>query len=77
LPELPVGYVWDTTQFKNGYLHIRYNASTGIKSPFADTDSNNIYDLSGRLIRRQATANEMDRLPAGIYIRGGKKVVVR
>ena len=77
LPELPVGYYWDTTKFSTGYLYVRVNASVGIKAPFADTDPNNIYDLSGRLIRRLSSASELKKLPAGIYIRGGKKVVVR
>jgi hypothetical protein len=31
LPELPEHYYWDTANFKQGYLHIRYTASTEIK----------------------------------------------
>jgi hypothetical protein len=53
------------------------NASVGIKGPFADANPNNIYDLSGRLVRRLSSASELKKLPAGIYIRGGKKFVVK
>ena len=30
LPELPEHYYWDTTSFKNGYLHVRYSSSVGM-----------------------------------------------
>ena len=77
LPELPEHYYWDTTNFKKGYLYIRCTASTGIRTPFADTDRKNLYDLKGRLIRRMSTASDMKGLPAGVYIRGGKTFVVK
>ena len=76
LPELPEHYYWDTSNFKKGYLYIRYTASTGIRTSFADTDKN-IYDLRGRLVRRMSTATDVEGLPTGIYIRGGKTFVVR
>ena len=77
LPELPEHYYWDTSNFKKGYLYIRYTASTGIRTIFADTDKKNIYDLRGRLVRRMSTATDIEGLPTGIYIRGGKTFVVR
>lgn len=77
LPELPEHYYWDTTNFKKGYLYIRYTTSTGIRTSFADTDKKNIYDLRGRIVRRMSTATDVDGLPTGIYIRGGKTFVVR
>ena len=77
LPELPDHYYWDTTNFKKGYLYIRYTASTGIRTPFADNDRKNIYDLKGRLVRRMSTATDVKGLPGGIYIRGGRAFVVR
>ena len=77
LPELSDHYYWDTTNFKKGYLHIRYTASTGIRTPFADNDRKNIYDLKGRLVRRMSTATDVKGLPAGIYIRGGRAFIVR
>ena len=30
LPDLPEHYYWDTTSFKNGYLHVRYTSSVGM-----------------------------------------------
>ncbi|MDE6741343.1 MAG: choice-of-anchor J domain-containing protein, partial [Muribaculaceae bacterium] len=36
-----------------------------------------VYDLSGRLVLRAASAAELNSLDKGIYIRGGKKFVVR
>ena len=77
LPELPEHYYWDTTNFRNGYLYVRYTSTTGICGSFADADPKNVYDFSGRLVRRLATAADVHRLPAGIYIRGGKKFVVK
>jgi autotransporter-associated beta strand protein len=77
LPELPEHYYWDTTNFSKGYLYIRYKTPTGIRSSFADADPKNVYDLNGRLVRRQSTATNTEGLPAGIYIRGGKKFVVK
>ena len=77
LPELPEHYYWDTTNFKKGYLYIRYTTSTGIRTSFADTDRKNIYDLKGRLVRRMSTTTDIKGLPSGIYIRGGKTFVIR
>jgi len=79
LPELPEHYYWDTTSFKNGYLYIRYTSATGIKSltPALSEGEGAIYDLKGRLVRRQSTASNMKGLPAGVYIRGGKTFVIR
>lgn len=74
LPALPDHYYWDTTNFKSGYLYIRYTSATGIVSPFADADRKNVYDLKGRLVNSQPANG---RLPKGVYIRGGRKVVVR
>ena len=77
LPTLPEHYYWDTTNFKKGYLYIRYTSATGIRTSFADADPKNVYDLNGRLVLRLATAADINGLPAGIYIRGGRKVVVK
>ena len=77
LPELPEHYYWDTSYFKTGYLYIRYSASTGVRTPFADMDPRNVYNLNGRIVRRMASATAIDGLPAGIYIRGGKKILVK
>ena len=77
LPTLPEHYYWDTTNFKKGYLYIRYTSATSIRTSIADADPKNVYDLNGRLVLRLATAADINGLPAGIYIRGGRKVVVK
>jgi hypothetical protein len=43
----------------------------------ADRDPQNVYDLRGRLVRRLATADDLQALPAGVYIRAGRKVVIK
>ena len=36
-----------------------------------------VYDLSGKVVRRNFSAQNLHRLPAGIYIVGGRKVWVK
>jgi hypothetical protein len=36
---------------------------------------NDVYSIDGRMVRKNATT--MEGLPKGLYIRGGKKVVVK
>lgn len=73
--DLPAGYTWDTSRISEGVIVV--TAITGIRSTFADGNQNNVYDLNGRLVRRLATAADINDLPAGIYIQSGKKVVVK
>ena len=72
--ELPEVYTWDTSRISEGILVVK-GVSTGIKSQTSNLKSqtSDIYDLRGRQIRRQ----NLENLPAGIYIRGGKKVIVK
>ena len=50
--------------------------TTGISIiPTNDTKSQDVYDLNGRKVRSGSTS--LDGLPRGIYIIGGKKVVVK
>ena len=77
LPELPEHYYWDTTFFTSGYLFIRYTPATGIRGTFAEADPKNVYDLKGRLVRRMSTVSDTEGLPAGIYVRGGRKFVIK
>ena len=67
---------WDTSRISEGVLVVKA-IGTGVNPAFADADARNVYDLRGRLLRRQATATSTEGLPAGIYIRGGKKVVIK
>ena len=70
------GVIWDTSRISEGVLVVK-DIETGINPAMADADPRNVYDLQGRLVRRQPTASSTDGLPAGIYIRGGRKVIVR
>ena len=74
--DLPADYTWDTSRISEGVLVVS-GIGTGMNPALADTDPLNVYDLKGRLVRRQATATDTWGLPAGIYVRGGRKVVVR
>jgi hypothetical protein len=74
--ELPAMFTWDTSRINEGILKIT-GVDTGVKTTLVDSDPMNVYDLSGRLVKRMATVSDTQGLPAGIYIRGGKKVVVK
>ena len=74
--DLPADYTWDTSRISEGVLVVS-GIGTGMNPALADTDPLNVYDLKGRLVLRQATATDTWGLPAGIYVRGGRKVVVR
>ncbi|MDE6655034.1 MAG: leucine-rich repeat domain-containing protein, partial [Muribaculaceae bacterium] len=52
---------------------------TGISDIEGDTDRapQDIYNMQGICIRRNATQADIDALPAGLYIIGGKKVYVK
>ena len=78
LPELPEGMAWDTSDLAKARGVVRIiAATTGISTARSDSDPANVYDLSGRLVRRLATDAELQSLPAGIYLRAGRKVTVR
>ena len=72
--ELTPGIDWDTSRIAEGLLFVK-SVSDGIEQlRIADNTPANIYDLNGRVVRRDATT---DGLPRGIYIRRGKKIVVK
>jgi hypothetical protein len=80
LPALPDHYYWDTTHFKTGYLFVRYTPTTGIdivQRSLFNVQGDAVYDLKGRLVRRVSSAADMKGLPAGVYIRGGKTIIVK
>mgnify|MGYP002624476249 FL=1 len=68
------GITWDTSRISEGLLFVQ-SVATGIQAVARETDSNDIYDIRGQLIRKNA-ANTVG-LPAGVYIRGGKKIIVK
>ena len=53
--------------------------STGIQqiTAIAKVDNNNVYDLSGRVVKTNAKAEELNSLKKGIYIYNNKKYVAR
>ena len=73
--DLQPGIEWDTTRLSEGLLFV-VSVSDGIEDiRYSITSPNNIYDLNGRLVRKDATSTE--GLPSGIYIRRGKKIIVK
>lgn len=53
-------------------------ASSGIEAIEGDANATvNVYNLQGILVLENADSNAISALPAGIYIAGGKKIVVR
>ena len=68
------GITWDTSRLSEGLLIVS-GISSGINELHSTMNPNDIYDLRGRLIRKDATST--DGLPSGIYVRGGKKIVVK
>lgn len=80
LPELPAGMAWDTTKLTDGTGVLSIIAATGIRTANAERgtlNDNAIYDVNGRLRKRLMTEKNIDNLPAGIYIRGGKKIIIK
>ena len=76
------GFSWDTQSATAQELRIQHvspaeitaiaKVSTGVAATV------DVYDLKGNVIRRQASAkNATNGLPAGVYVIGGEKVVVR
>ena len=73
--DLPEGIEWDTDRLSEGLLFVK-SVSDGIAPlRYVQRESNDIYDLSGRLVRKDATTTE--GLPSGIYVRRGKKIIVK
>lgn len=57
---------------------VQYNNPTGVAEvSAADKESANVYDLSGTLLIKDATDENLNGLKSGIYLHGGKKVIVR
>lgn len=53
-------------------------ASSGVGAMGADADVvSDVFDIMGRTVVRKASRSEISNLPAGVYIWGGKKVIIR
>ena len=75
--ELSDRYTWDTSRLATEGILVVAGQSTGVAAVKADADACNVYDLQGRLVSRQANATSTEGLRPGLYVRGGKKVVVK
>ena len=73
--ELPEGIEWDTDRLAEGLLFVKSVSDGIVPLRYTQRESNDIYDLSGRLVRKDATSTE--GLPSGIYVRRGKKIIVK
>lgn len=64
-----------------GDLEVEVGTTTGVKDINIDNADNgpvNVYNMNGQLIRQNVERNDATTgLPSGIYIVGGKKVIVR
>ena len=76
--EMLNGITWDTSRIQEGLLFVKA-IDLGIHQQRTSVSSADIYDTKGRLVRRSQGQQKADTqgLPAGIYIIGGKKVVVK
>ena len=71
---------FEISKSQEGGKYLVNTVATGIKesiSPTLPTDNDAIYTLDGRLVRRNARIEGTAGLPAGLYIMGHRKVVVR
>jgi autotransporter-associated beta strand protein len=75
--DLPAGITFDDSRLATEGVLVVTDIDASISSVFADMDARNVYDLSGRLVGRQATEVSTEGLPRGIYIRAGRKVLVK
>lgn len=59
-------------------VSVNIKTASGIKDVYTGKAVNNdVYNLQGVLLIKNATAGQKDNLPAGIYIINGKKTVIR
>ena len=73
--DLPEGIVWDTSRLSEGLIFV-VSVSDGIAAiTVSERQPANIYDISGKLVRKNATSTE--GLRSGIYIIRGRKIVIR
>ncbi|MCR4808312.1 MAG: autotransporter-associated beta strand repeat-containing protein [Prevotella sp.] len=68
------GIEWDTSRISEGLLFVKAIGAS-ISDVVNDATPRNIYDVRGRLVRRNATHTE--GLPAGVYVCEGRKFVIR
>lgn len=60
------------------YIFLYFDNLSGVESVTAEsTDAVDVYNLQGILVKRNATKEDINSLPAGLYIAGGKKVMLK
>ena len=73
--ELPAAFVWDTSRLSEGLLFV-VSVDEGISNIVSTArESGDIYDIRGRLVRKNAQSTE--GLAPGVYIRNGRKFIVK
>lgn len=62
----------------NKKIKISKDTPSGVADNFADgNELFDIYTIQGVVVKRNASNEDLNQLPAGIYVAGGKKVVVK
>ena len=62
----------------NPEIRLSYTVDTGLGvDAISDASNSNVYDMQGRIVLTDATSDAIKTLDKGIYIVGGKKVVVK
>ena len=82
LPTLPTGLYWDTSDLlkPTGILRVTDQAPTGIETLNTECGTlgdDHYYTLDGIRISVPSASSVKSVLPKGIYIRNGKKVIIK
>ena len=72
-------YEWFTAHADWSKLNIVKATTTGLSTlqPSTTAYAGKVYDLQGRYLTTVANESELNRLPVGMYICNGKKVLVK
>ena len=74
------GFVWEEQSPSATKLEIRHISKsevTAILQVSAEEGSVDVYDLNGKLVRSGVKGSQTKKLPRGVYVIGGEKVVVK
>lgn len=59
-------------------IKVTKDEPTGVEENFAnETEVFNVYNMQGVVVKRNATSEDLNALPGGIYIANGRKVIVK
>lgn len=62
---------------KHGSVHLSQGDGSGVSAPDGDDALMDVYTASGIRVLKNASKEQIRLLPAGVYIAGGKKLVVK